>query len=45
VANSETIFVSRTNGDWIEFTRNAQGAPTGFTYHAGDRERRAVRKP
>jgi hypothetical protein len=38
VANSETIFVSRTNGDWIEFTA------TGFTYHTGDRERKAVRK-
>jgi len=38
VANSETVFVSRTNGDWIEFTA------TGFTYHTGDRERKAVRK-
>ena len=38
VANSETIFVSRTNGDWLEFTA------TGFTYHTGDRERKAVRK-
>jgi hypothetical protein len=38
VANSETVFVSRTNGDWIEFTL------TGFTYHTGDQERKAVRK-
>jgi len=38
VANSETVFVSRTNGDWLEFT------PTGFTYHTGGRERKAVRK-
>jgi hypothetical protein len=45
VANSETVFVSRTNGDWIEFIRDAQGTATGFTYHAGDRERKAVRKP
>jgi len=44
VANSETVFVSRTNGDWIEFTRDAQGVATGFVYHAGDRDRRAVRK-
>jgi hypothetical protein len=44
VANSETIFVSRTNGDWVEFERDAQGAATGFTYHTGDQVRKAVRK-
>ncbi|HTB18499.1 MAG TPA: hypothetical protein VK708_10290 [Bryobacteraceae bacterium] len=44
VANSETVFVSRTNGDWIEFTRDAQGTATGFVYHAGDHDRTAVRK-
>ncbi len=38
VANSETVFVSRTNGDWIEFTGD------GFTYHTGDQVRKAVRK-
>ena len=38
VAKSETVFVSRTNGDWIEFTRD------GFTYHTGDQVRKAVRK-
>ena len=37
VANSETIFVSRTNGDWVEF------AGDGFTYHTGDRVRQAKR--
>ena len=35
VANSETIFVSRTNGDWIEFARDSKGVTTGFTYHGG----------
>jgi hypothetical protein len=44
VANSETSFVSRTNGDWIEFARDAQGAATGFTYHTGAGDRKAVRK-
>lgn len=44
VANSETVFVSRTNGDWIEFSRDGQGAVTGFVYHAGNQDRRAVRK-
>jgi hypothetical protein len=38
VANSENVFVSRTNGDWIEFTKD------GFTYHTGDQVRKAVRK-
>jgi len=44
VANSETVFVSRTNGDWLEFSRDAKGTATGFVYHTGDRERKAVRK-
>jgi hypothetical protein len=44
VAKSETVFVSRTNGDWIEFSRDAEGTATGFVYHTGDRERKAVRK-
>jgi hypothetical protein len=44
VANSDTVFVSRTNGDWLEFSRDAKGTATGFVYHAGDRERKAVRK-
>ena len=35
VANSETVFVSRTNGDWIEFMKNAGGGVSGFTYHGG----------
>jgi hypothetical protein len=43
-ADSETVFVSRTEGDRIEFTRDAQGAVTGFVYHGGSGDRRAVRK-
>jgi hypothetical protein len=44
VAKSDTVFVSRTNGDWIEFSQDAQGTATGFVYHSGDRDRRAVRQ-
>jgi len=40
---SESIFVSRTEGNWIEFIRNAQGGVTEFVYHGGGEERRAVR--
>ena len=42
--DSETVFVSRTEGDRIEFTRNAQGTITGFIHHGDDGERRALRK-
>jgi hypothetical protein len=41
---SETIFVSRTEGNWIEFARDAQGRATAFVYHGGGSERRAVRQ-
>jgi hypothetical protein len=37
---SETVFISRTNGDWIEFSKDARQ----FTYHGGATGRRAVRK-
>jgi hypothetical protein len=40
---SETIFVSRTEGNWIEFMKDAQGAIIAFVYHAGPAERRAAR--
>jgi hypothetical protein len=43
-ANSETVFVSRTNGDWIEFKSDAQGTVAEFLYHGGGFDRRAVRK-
>src|SRR5579864_1369851 len=42
--DSETVFVSRTNGDPIEFTKDAQGAITGFIYGGGGGGRRATRK-
>jgi hypothetical protein len=42
-AVSETNFVSRTNGDRLDFTRDASGAVTGFVYHLGEGERKAVR--
>jgi hypothetical protein len=45
VPKSETVFVSRTNGDWIEFSRDARNRITAFTYHGGSSDRKAVRKP
>jgi hypothetical protein len=45
VATSETLFVSRTEGDTVEFLKDAQGAITGFIYHrGGSADRKAVRK-
>jgi hypothetical protein len=45
VPTSETRFISRTEGDWIEFTLDAQSAVTSFTYHGGGGDdRKAVRK-
>jgi hypothetical protein len=41
---SETVFVSRTNGEPLEFTRDAQGAVTGLVYHRESGDRKAVRK-
>ena len=41
---SEAVFVSRTEGNWIEFIRDAQGSVTEFVYHDGNNQRRAVRK-
>jgi hypothetical protein len=43
-ANSETVFVSRTNGDRIEFVKDGTGAVTEFLYRDGFTDRRAVRK-
>jgi len=43
-ANSETAFVSRTNGDPIEFIKDAQGTITAFIYHGDGRDRKATRK-
>lgn len=44
-ADSETNFISRTNGDRIEFTKAANGAITGFVYHTGAGDRTAMRRP
>jgi hypothetical protein len=43
-AVSETSFVSRTNGDRIEFVKDSAGAATAFVYHNGVEDRRAARK-
>jgi hypothetical protein len=42
--DSETMFISRTNGDRIEFYRDVRGEVTGFVYWGGGQERRATRK-
>ena len=44
VPASETNFVSRTNGDRIEFLKNSLGSVTEFVYHNGFEDRRAARK-
>ena len=41
---TETLFISRTEGDPIEFIRDAQGRVTGFIRHGGAVDRKAVRK-
>ena len=40
---SENVFISRTEGDRIEFLKDAQGAVTGFIRH-GAEDQKAVRK-
>lgn len=44
VSVSETNFMSRTEGDRIEFVKNPEGAVTGFVHRNGFEERRATRK-
>jgi len=41
---TETMFVSRTEGDPIEFLQDGEGRVTGFIRHAGSGDRRAERK-
>jgi hypothetical protein len=43
-ADSETVFISRTEGDRLEFLTDAGGRVTEFIYHGGNSDRRAVRK-
>jgi hypothetical protein len=42
--DSESLFISRTNGDRIEFIKDPKGAITAFIYHDGGGDRKAVRK-
>ena len=44
VPNSEAVFISRTEGNWIEFLRDSTGRITGFVFHDGNSSRSAVRK-
>ena len=44
VPDSEKLFISRTNGDLVEFTFDGHGAVNGFIFHQGGRDRKAVRK-
>ena len=44
VVDTGNVFVSRTNGDLIEFLRDAQGTVTGFIFHQGANDRKALRK-
>jgi hypothetical protein len=43
-ADSETVFVERTNGERMEFIKDAQDAITGFIFHGARGDRKAVRK-
>jgi len=43
-ADSETAFVSRTNGERVDFIKDAQGTVTAFVFHGERGDRRAVRK-
>jgi hypothetical protein len=43
-ADSETAFVERTNGERMEFIKDAQGAVTGFIFHGNRGDRKALRK-
>jgi len=44
VPDSEKVFISRTNGDLLEFSFDPKGAVTGFVFHQGNANRKAVRK-
>jgi hypothetical protein len=44
VPDSEKVFISRTNGDLIEFLTGTDGAIMGFIFHQGQVDRKAVRK-
>lgn len=44
VANSETVFVSRTEGNWVEFHKDNAGKVTDFVYHTLDTQQKAIRR-
>jgi hypothetical protein len=44
VVDTGNVFISRTNGDLIEFLTDARGTVTGFIFHQGGTDRKAVRK-
>jgi hypothetical protein len=41
--DSATVFISRTNGNLIDFTLDANGVATAFTEHEGDHDRKATK--
>jgi hypothetical protein len=44
VPDTGNVFISRTNGDLIEFLMDAHEMVTGFIFHQGDNARKATRK-
>jgi hypothetical protein len=44
VVDTGNVFISRTNGDLVEFTLDGKGMVTGFIFHQGGTDRKAVRK-
>jgi hypothetical protein len=44
VVDSEKVFISRTNGDLVEFLEDVDGSVTGFIFHQGGVDQKATRK-
>ncbi|HEY3826562.1 MAG TPA: hypothetical protein VGL82_18495, partial [Bryobacteraceae bacterium] len=44
VPDTGNVFISRTNGDLIEFLMDGKEMVTGFIFHQGDNARKATRK-
>ncbi len=44
VASSETVFISRTEGNWVEFVRDSTGNASQFIYQTGAASRKATRR-
>jgi hypothetical protein len=44
VADTGNVFISRRNGELVEFLPDSQGRITGFIFHDGDSHRKAIRK-